>query len=324
MLKFFILILFSILLSYVNCTCPFGYFTETSPCDTQATPLKSKKYTPSTIKAGEWAYYYISLRGIEDDIDLYFKVEGPFPEAYLNFQPDDSDKLPTDSDYYYGFHVREGVQEMPALKEINGIKNFNEAILILGLKNSGSSNTNMEITYVAEEDGDDDDDDGNRALRKLIVGIVIGVGVAGFLLFCIGGYSMWMVRRLSQRNAVGIQNPNRADVFQNKVDGDHLSLEDLQKYFPKKPFKDLENPFQQTGCSVCLEDFVPDASCHQLYCNHIFHGICVEKWLEMHNSCPGCRVPIGKKAIEEFLKKQQENISSKSIEIKIKNEPNNQ
>jgi len=35
-------------------------------------------------------------------------------------------------------------------------------------------------------------------------------------------------------------------------------------------------------------------------------------------------VPIGKKAIEEFLKKQQENISSKSIEIKIKNEPNNQ
>jgi len=103
-------------------------------------------------------------QGIEDDIDLYFKVEGPFPEAYLNFQPDDSDKLPTDSDYYYGFHVREGVQEMPALKEINGIKNFNEAILILGLKNSGSSNTNMEITYVAEEDGDDDDDDGSNWL----------------------------------------------------------------------------------------------------------------------------------------------------------------
>ena len=68
------------------------------------------------------------------------------------------DNLPTDSDYYYGFHVQQGGQEIPPQKKINGIEDFDEAIMILGLKNLDSSKINVQVQYSAQRV---DDDDGN-------------------------------------------------------------------------------------------------------------------------------------------------------------------
>ncbi|XP_073001649.1 E3 ubiquitin-protein ligase MPSR1-like [Typha latifolia] len=42
----------------------------------------------------------------------------------------------------------------------------------------------------------------------------------------------------------------------------------------------------------------------EMPCKHRFHGACVEKWLELHGSCPLCRyeMPIG----EEGERKEEE------------------
>lgn len=43
-------------------------------------------------------------------------------------------------------------------------------------------------------------------------------------------------------------------------------------------------------CPVCLNEFEPDAEINHLSCGHVFHKICLEKWLKYWNvTCPLCR-----------------------------------
>ncbi|MCD7468858.1 hypothetical protein HAX54_007403 [Datura stramonium] len=43
-------------------------------------------------------------------------------------------------------------------------------------------------------------------------------------------------------------------------------------------------------CSVCLTKFEPDAGVNSLSCGHVFHKLCLEKWLRYwHVTCPLCR-----------------------------------
>lgn len=43
-------------------------------------------------------------------------------------------------------------------------------------------------------------------------------------------------------------------------------------------------------CSVCLTKFEPDAGVNSLSCGHVFHELCLEKWLRYwHVTCPLCR-----------------------------------
>nr|GMC85821.1 probable E3 ubiquitin-protein ligase XERICO [Ipomoea batatas] len=43
-------------------------------------------------------------------------------------------------------------------------------------------------------------------------------------------------------------------------------------------------------CSVCLTDFAPDAEINRLPCGHVFHRLCLEKWLRCWSvTCPLCR-----------------------------------
>lgn len=48
-------------------------------------------------------------------------------------------------------------------------------------------------------------------------------------------------------------------------------------------------PDGQSGCSICLEDFVVGDEVIHLPCMHMFHGDCVIKWLQNSNFCPLCR-----------------------------------
>ncbi|KAK7273467.1 hypothetical protein RIF29_14517 [Crotalaria pallida] len=46
-------------------------------------------------------------------------------------------------------------------------------------------------------------------------------------------------------------------------------------------------------CSVCLVQFEPDSEINRLSCGHIFHKVCLEKWLDYWNiTCPLCRTPL--------------------------------
>ncbi|XP_022728410.1 probable E3 ubiquitin-protein ligase XERICO [Durio zibethinus] len=46
-------------------------------------------------------------------------------------------------------------------------------------------------------------------------------------------------------------------------------------------------------CSVCLTQFEPESEINCLSCGHLFHKVCLEKWLNYWNvTCPLCRTPL--------------------------------
>ncbi|ESQ55626.1 hypothetical protein EUTSA_v10025810mg [Eutrema salsugineum] len=48
-----------------------------------------------------------------------------------------------------------------------------------------------------------------------------------------------------------------------------------------------------TDCSICLGEFNEDESLRLLpRCNHIFHVVCIDRWLKSHSNCPLCRAKI--------------------------------
>ncbi|CAK7349157.1 unnamed protein product [Dovyalis caffra] len=46
-------------------------------------------------------------------------------------------------------------------------------------------------------------------------------------------------------------------------------------------------------CSVCLNQFEPESEINRLSCGHLFHKVCLEKWLDYWNyTCPLCRTSL--------------------------------
>lgn len=52
-------------------------------------------------------------------------------------------------------------------------------------------------------------------------------------------------------------------------------------------------------CSICLNSLKKTRS---LPCRHKFHPKCIERWIEINNSCPICRKPIEDNDVEIFIK----------------------
>lgn len=44
-----------------------------------------------------------------------------------------------------------------------------------------------------------------------------------------------------------------------------------------------------TECFVCHENLDSKQSERKLKCNHIFHSICVDEWIQTRGTCPTCR-----------------------------------
>lgn len=47
-------------------------------------------------------------------------------------------------------------------------------------------------------------------------------------------------------------------------------------------------------CSVCFEKFIDSDMCRELKCKHLYHQVCIDKWLGEHITCPICREECGK------------------------------
>lgn len=45
-------------------------------------------------------------------------------------------------------------------------------------------------------------------------------------------------------------------------------------------------------CSICLDSYDPSETKEKLtVCGHEFHIHCIQKWFQVHNTCPLCRQP---------------------------------
>jgi hypothetical protein len=66
-----------------------------------------------------------------------------------------------------------------------------------------------------------------------------------------------------------------------------LTKEKIKK-IPVKPFhKALFD--DNLDCIICMEKFEENEKVKQLLCGHIFHGDCIDKWLEKEKKCPFCK-----------------------------------
>lgn len=45
-------------------------------------------------------------------------------------------------------------------------------------------------------------------------------------------------------------------------------------------------------CPICIEEFHYEEEVRQLQCEHQYHGHCIVPWLEMHATCPVCRLTL--------------------------------
>jgi len=161
-------------------------------------------------------------------------------------------------------------------------------ILLVGVYNHKSVPT---VAQVLLEKYDD-----SSVVRTVSIYLMIGVSLA--LLAAWVGVSAFKYKHHTQMEA--LIRAYQVEREEEKT----LTKKDINKYFPKEKFKDLKTSFCQTMCSVCLEDFEPETVCRQLYCEHIYHGNCIEAWLNQHYNCPNCKKDITKVAIEEHLKEK--------------------
>jgi hypothetical protein len=42
-------------------------------------------------------------------------------------------------------------------------------------------------------------------------------------------------------------------------------------------------------CAICLSDFEDGEELRHMYCNHLFHRNCVDRWLVKNAFCPKCK-----------------------------------
>jgi len=55
---------------------------------------------------------------------------------------------------------------------------------------------------------------------------------------------------------------------------------------------DLEGSDKSDECSICLEEYALGTAVKVLPCGHIFHPVCIDKWLAGHGVCPLCKCDV--------------------------------
>lgn len=54
----------------------------------------------------------------------------------------------------------------------------------------------------------------------------------------------------------------------------------------------IEKEWENKECAVCQEHFKTQEIGKELKCDHLFHKDCIEKWLDLHRTCPCCRKEV--------------------------------
>ena len=73
-----------------------------------------------------------------------------------------------------------------------------------------------------------------------------------------------------------------------------LIINALEKQVAIKP-KDITPHYMDSKvyeCPICKEMYQEDEVIKELYCGHIYHTQCIERWLQQEKKCPCCNTEI--------------------------------
>ena len=93
-------------------------------------------------------------KGFGNSFGLTFKMDDPPLKAYVNFQRADQYKLPTDSSFDYRFQAEDGDRAIPLAVLTYGMKNRDEAKMLLGIYNEDNTMRTVQIRYYSTEQDD--------------------------------------------------------------------------------------------------------------------------------------------------------------------------
>jgi len=72
---------------------------------------------------------------------------------------------------------------------------------------------------------------------------------------------------------------------------EHLPLpKEVIEKIPEVIYEQLKTDEKQ--CPICMEDFASDSKIRKIACNHLFHTLCLDKWLSANHNCPLCRSDV--------------------------------
>ncbi|CAL5053175.1 unnamed protein product [Urochloa decumbens] len=109
------------------------------------------------------------------------------------------------------------------------------------------------------------------------VSFAIVVLVTVFLLFC---------RQRRDRSSALPSNRCGGDPFPD--------VEATLPAFPYAPAEDGEQGGAACECAVCLGAVKEGEMVRQLpACTHLYHVVCIDRWLAAHRTCPVCRSQLG-------------------------------
>ncbi|KAF3964960.1 hypothetical protein CMV_010813 [Castanea mollissima] len=107
----------------------------------------------------------------------------------------------------------------------------------------------------------------------------------------IRGSTMCTSASASPSSADSTQNPPESFEYRNTSES---YIEEFKNRTPSIRFDTVCSCKQpEHECSVCLNQFEPESEINQLSCGHLFHKVCLDKWLDYWNiTCPLCRTPL--------------------------------
>ncbi|KAL4465066.1 hypothetical protein ABPG72_012249 [Tetrahymena utriculariae] len=85
---------------------------------------------------------------------------------------------------------------------------------------------------------------------------------------------------------------------------------------------DCNSHGQEDNCPICYIEFKEDDELKELLCSHIFHSVCIDRWIIKNQKCPMCRKS---QDLEEYLNFQQSRLhqiqqeQNQKIQQKLKN-----
>ncbi|EEF28485.1 probable E3 ubiquitin-protein ligase XERICO [Ricinus communis] len=98
----------------------------------------------------------------------------------------------------------------------------------------------------------------------------------------------------SSSTASSDYNEDPTDLFEFRLPPSESYINEFRSRTPATRFDSVCRCKQiEHDCSVCLTRFEPESEINCLSCGHLFHKVCLEKWLDYWNvTCPLCRSPV--------------------------------